>query len=409
VIAPTYNESENVGPLVAEISAALKEIDHEILIVDDDSPDRTWARAQAIARELPQVRVLRRTRLRGLGYAVIDGFSCAKGELVACIDADLQHNPAILPDMVKALDEGADLAVASRYLAGGGTGQWNLARRFASWVATKTAQCTLGIKLCDPMSGYFMLRRRDFLRVRNTLDGLGFKILLELVAHMKPRSVREVPYTFRPRVAGKSKLSSKIIFEYLHQLWRLSPLERFLPAEFASFALVGATGIIVNLGALAAIVALTGCSDWRASASATLLANISNYIFNNAWTFRSRAHAGKTLLSGYVRYLVASLVGVGLTTACYALITHLLPRVTNPEVMVGSRILLLSQFAAIVVGTYFNYTLNRTFTWPKRTRPSLAQMPAAYADAPETAVDPAASGAPESSIVSPEQPLSRAS
>jgi dolichol-phosphate mannosyltransferase len=221
VISPTYNESENVGLLIAEIEKLLEGSDYEILISDDDSPDLTWARVEEIGRRNPRVRVLRRTSNRGLGPSVVDGFNSATGEAVACIDADLQHDPAVLPRMLKELMNGSNLVVATRYMPGGGTTNWGVIRRLGSWGCTKLAQWLLGVKLRDPMSGYFMMRQDDFLKIRDRLNVRGFKILLEIAAHMQPCHLGEVPYTFGPRALGESKLSKKIVFAYLSQLWRL--------------------------------------------------------------------------------------------------------------------------------------------------------------------------------------------
>ncbi len=226
VISPTYNEAESVGGLIAELEKALQSADYEILISDDDSPDLTWARVEEIGRRNPRVRVLRRTVNRGLGPSVVDGFTAATGEAVACIDADLQHDPSILPQMLKELTNGADLVVGTRYMPGGGTANWGMIRRLGSWGCTKLAQWLLGLKLRDPMSGYFMMRRSDFLKIRDQLNVRGFKILLEIAAHMHPRHLSEVPYTFGPRAQGESKLSNKIVFAYLSQVWRLYRLPR---------------------------------------------------------------------------------------------------------------------------------------------------------------------------------------
>jgi dolichol-phosphate mannosyltransferase len=226
IISPTYNEAENVGRLIGELEKILHGTDYEILISDDDSPDLTWARVEEIGRRNPRVRALRRTCNRGLGPSVVDGFSAATGEAVACIDADLQHDPAILPKMLKELENGSDLVVATRYMPGGGTANWGLIRRFGSWACTKLAQVLLGVRLRDPMSGYFMMRRDDFLKIRDGLNVRGFKILLEIAAHMRPRRLGEVPYTFGPRAVGESKLSNKIVIAYLSQVWRLYRLPR---------------------------------------------------------------------------------------------------------------------------------------------------------------------------------------
>ena len=221
VVSPTYNEAENVELLVSELEKHLAGLDYEILISDDDSPDLTWARVEEIGRRNPRVRALRRISNRGLGASVVDGFALASGEVLACIDADLQHDPSLLPRMFDELVKGSDLVVATRYMPGGGTINWNAIRRLGSWGCTKLAKWVLGIKLRDPMSGYFMMRRQDFLRIREQLNVRGFKILLEIVAQMRPANLVEVPYTFGPRAQGDSKLTKGIVLSYLAQLWRL--------------------------------------------------------------------------------------------------------------------------------------------------------------------------------------------
>src|SRR5579872_4979651 len=179
VISPTLNEAENVPRLVQQLEQALVDVDYEILIVDDDSADLTWSVAHELSLTNPRVRTLRRIQNPGLGLAVMDGFSAADGDVLACIDADLQHDPAILPAMLESLQSGADVVVGSRHVAGGSTGNWNRWRRLESWLATKTAQYLLGVPLKDPMSGYFLVRREDFAKVKGQLNGNGFKILLE--------------------------------------------------------------------------------------------------------------------------------------------------------------------------------------------------------------------------------------
>jgi len=365
IVSPTYNEAENVPRLVHDVGTVLSGIDYELLIADDDSPDRTWAIAQELATQNRRIRVLRRTADRGLSPAVIEGFLLSSSDYVGVIDADLQHDPAILPQMIAALDAGAEIAVGSRYVKGGGTGTWNAARRFQSWVATKLAKTFLGVELTDPMSGYFILPRGDFNRIHKQLDSSGFKILLEIIARLAPSRLQEVPYTFRTRVAGQSKLSSKVVLQYLGQLWRLSSVSRYMSVRFIKFAVVGASGTIVNLCAFLAFARLLGLRDWRISALATLFANLTNYIFNNAWTFVDRGHRGWYLLRGYVIYLGFSLVGMSASTLTFAGLTgayHTYLHTAQPAK--ESYILALGfQLVAILVGTVFNYELNKRFTW----------------------------------------------
>ena len=221
IISPTYNESESIDLLIAGLEKVLEGLDYEILVSDDDSPDLTWARVEEIGRHKPRVRLLRRTCNRGLGPSVVDGFKAATGDVLACIDADLQHDPAVLPRMLQELMNGSNLVVATRYMPGGGTTDWGLIRRLGSWGCTKLAQWFLGVELRDPMSGYFMMRKADFIKISDDLNVRGFKILLEIAAHMQPCRLQEVPYTFGPRAHGESKLSRSVVFAYLSQLWRL--------------------------------------------------------------------------------------------------------------------------------------------------------------------------------------------
>jgi dolichol-phosphate mannosyltransferase len=217
---------------VEELERALGDINYEILIVDDNSADGTWSVAQRISLTNPRVRSLRRMQNPGLGAAVIDGFSAAEGDVLACIDADLQHDPSILARMLEELQHGADIVVGSRHIDGGSTGEWGPLRRVQSWIANKLTQLLLGVQIKDPMSGYFLVRRKDFNAIREQLNGRGFKILLEILWNLNAAKIEEVPYTFRTRTQGKSKLSSRIILQFFHQLWRLCSSSRHHSIRF---------------------------------------------------------------------------------------------------------------------------------------------------------------------------------
>lgn len=221
VVAPTFNEADNVARFVSSVSAALRGIEHEIVIADDDSPDQTWRVAQELSKTNLCLRVLRRQAPRSLAGSVLDGFGMASGDAIACMDADLQHDPAILPQMLAELHAGADLVVGCRYMPGGGTTKWRWVRRAQSWLATRMAQAYLGLTLRDPMSGYFVMRRRDFLAIRDQLTAQGFKILIEIAARLHPQRIAEVPFVFGPRMAGQSKLTAAVALDYLSQLRRL--------------------------------------------------------------------------------------------------------------------------------------------------------------------------------------------
>jgi dolichol-phosphate mannosyltransferase len=369
IVTPTFNESPNIVPLISSLRGALGEIDYEILVVDDNSPDLTWSIAEGMSSADPRIRVLRRMQNPGLGAAVIDGFRAARGEAVACIDADLQHDPSILPQMLAVLSRGSAVVVGSRYVAGGGTQRWSMVRRLESWIATKVAQLVLGVKLKDPMSGYFMLWRRDFCAVQNDLNGNGFKILLEILARLRPSAVKEVPYTFGPRSAGQSKLSGRVVLEYLKQVCRLFAIGRQFPERFIKFSIVGGLGVVVNLAIMALLIGPGRVQDWRASAMASLAANLHNYVLNNLWTFSERSHRGRQLLvKGYFSYLSMSALGLAITTAVYAGLTWGLTRFLQlPPQLPGSiePIRLVCQLVAILLGLVANYELNKTITWPE--------------------------------------------
>jgi dolichol-phosphate mannosyltransferase len=263
VISPTLNEAQNIPALVEQLERALGTVDYEILIVDDNSPDLTWSVAEQIARTNPRVRMLRRMENPGLGMAVIDGFTAAQGDMLACIDADLQHDPAILPRMIAELQCDVDVVVGSRHVEGGGVGEWDRWRRFESWCATKTAQLLLGFELKDPMSGYFLVRRQDFNRVREQLSENGFKILLEILAKLRTPRIKEVAYTFRPRVVGESKLTNRVILRYFQQLWRLCGESRRVSVRVLKLGadhIAGAFGNLAILGTL--IKEVTRFGDW---------------------------------------------------------------------------------------------------------------------------------------------------
>ena len=358
VIVPTYNEADNIEPLVRTLTSVLGELDYEIIIVDDDSPDQTWRRAAEVAKIHSRVRVIRRTQGRGLAASVIEGFNQATGTFLACMDGDLQHDPKILLSMLEQLRQGASMAVASRYVAAGDTGPWSVGRKFKSRVATKLAQWLVGVNLYDPMSGFFMLRRADFLSVRDQLHAQGFKVLLEIVANLETKTVVEVPFTFRPRLAGTSKLSRRVMFAYLAQLLRLSKAARM--PRFVKFGMVGAIGTVVNLASMSLIIDLLRWTDWRASALATLIATVNNYLLNNAWTFKDYNHNGHRLLRGYALFLATSVAGLLVTITTYAVISAVLVRRGIPLRLFT---LLFVQMVAILCGFGVNYSFSRRFTW----------------------------------------------
>jgi dolichol-phosphate mannosyltransferase len=227
LILPTYNERENLEKLFARLDCVLAGHDFEAILVDDNSPDGTWAEAERLQEKYAWLRVTRRGHERGLSSAVICGFRQAHGKILAVMDADLQHDESRLPELLQQMDR-ADFVIATRRAAGGSNGQWNWWRRLTSRVATLLAHHIGQVALSDPMSGFFAIRRQLFVMMDDgTLCPRGYKILLYLYSRAVRQfgsdrlRLQEVGYQFRKRESGRSKLSWKIIFEYLFMLMEL--------------------------------------------------------------------------------------------------------------------------------------------------------------------------------------------
>ena len=221
LIVPTYNEADNILGLLESAHAALSGIDHEVIVVDDDSPDRTGEKAEGFAATHPWVRVVRRTGERGLSEAVLRGFAEARGRYLGVMDADQSHDEKILLKLIAAVERGADLAVGSRRVPGGGATRWPWHRQLTSEIATRLAKALISVPLSDPMSGYFVMKREVYESCRNRIHPTGYKILLEIVARARPLAVEEIPFVFKDRTQGYSKLTPKVIAQYLAMLWRL--------------------------------------------------------------------------------------------------------------------------------------------------------------------------------------------
>ncbi|TWO69014.1 glycosyltransferase family 2 protein [Caenimonas sedimenti] len=354
VVVPTFNEAPNIGPLVDRLERVLAGRQWEVVFVDDDSADGTAAVVQALARDNPRVRCLLRLDRRGLSRAVIEGILSTSAPLVAVMDADLQHDEAILPRLLEVLDAGqADVAVGSRYTEGGGVGagfgaQREAMSRFATWLAGTV----LRVRLRDPMSGFFALRRDLFDGVMRRLSGEGYKILLDILASARePLRVTEVPYQFRPRVAGESKLDSAVAWEYALLLID-KRIGRWVPVRFVMFALVGASGVLVHLAVLWALFRGMGEKFAAAQTIATLVAMTSNYALNNVFTYRDRRHRGLGWVWGLLTFYAICGLGV---IANVGVASALFDR--------SNEAWLLAALAGALVGTVWNYGASRVVTW----------------------------------------------
>jgi len=359
IIVPTFNERENIRPLIGLVEAAMGRTVWELLVVDDDSPDGTASLVREIAREDPRVRCIQRIGRRGLSSACIEGFLATSAPFVAVMDADLQHDERLLPEMLKALhDQSLDLAVASRYIAGGDaeSGLADGWRRWASRAATAVGNWVMKTQVSDPMSGFFMFRRATLEPFFPRLSGSGFKILLDLLATAdRPLKVEELPYRMRTRTHGESKLDSLVIGEYLFQVAEKLVGDR-VPLRFLLFVAVGATGVGVH--ALTLYLAfLVGRMEFLWGQSlATLVAMTSNFLLNNIFTYRDQRLHGRGLLRGLLSFYFACSIGAVINIE----VADLLFEGGIPWLGAG--------LLGAMVGAVWNYALTAHFTWGRKPR-----------------------------------------
>ncbi len=357
IIVPTYKEADTVAELARRVSIALDGIAWEIIFVDDDSPDGTAARVRELARSDARIRVIQRIGRRGLSSACIEGMLATSAPFLAVMDGDLQHDESLLPTMLQTLrDEELDIVVGSRYVAGGGVGDWSDRRQSMSRFATRIGQRLIHAELQDPMSGFFMVRADVVQSCVRRLSGVGFKILLDIFSSAEqPLRFRELPFVFRQRHAGDSKLEQAVLWEYLLMLAQkvIGPV---IPVRFIAFSLIGGLGVFVHMAVLWPILTLLGGGFLLGQAIATLVAMTSNFFLNNLLTYRDMRLRGRELLWGWFTFVLACGVGA---LANVGIANYLFEQ--------GDSGWFLSALAGILVGAVWNYAVTAVYTW-KRPR-----------------------------------------
>jgi dolichol-phosphate mannosyltransferase len=356
IVIPTFNERSNICELLSHLEATLGATGWEVIFVDDDSPDETASLVRTIARTDPRVRCLQRIGRRGLSSACIDGMLASAGPIIAVMDADLQHDETILPKMLSEIELGdADVVIGTRYGAGGSTGDWSRGRLLLSRIATAASRGVLRQHVSDPMSGFFMLRRTVFDASVRDLSGLGFKILLDILTTVnQPLRVAEVPYQFRERFAGESKLDGLVVWEY-GVLLAHKKVGRYLPVRFLAFAIVGGLGVLIHMVALAVVLKGFHTSFAGAQSIATATAMLGNFTLNNVLTYRDQRLKGWAWLRGLVTFMVACGVGAvpNIGIATYLFETH------TPWALAG--------LAGVLVSAVWNYAVTQLYTWRWRS------------------------------------------
>ncbi|CAN5520968.1 glycosyltransferase family 2 protein [soil metagenome] len=376
IVTPTYNEAENLPILVERLHGALGRIPHEIIVADDDSPDRTWEVGERLAATDPSIKVMRRFHDPGLSAAVLDGMSMARGEILVVIDADLQHDTAILTEMVSHVQSGlVDVCVGSRSTVGGGYGDWTSSRRFVSWVATLIARLLLRVPVSDPMSGYFAVSREAYERTAPDINPRCFKILLEFIGRNKKLRVDEVGYEFANRVHGETKLNRSVIRSYLLGVAELR-VGRQINPTFLLYALVGIVGLIVNSVVFTFAEAVgfpeitTGLNEAIDPIATSFLFSVQVSIFvlfvlNNEFTFWEQRYRGWAMAPAFAVYELMSLIGTGIHVAVFTTLQ-------NVGFLLGvlgegaSRV--VQNLIGAVVALVVNWFLNTTYLWRRRQR-----------------------------------------
>ncbi len=355
VVVPTFNEANNVQPLVDRLEEVLEGVSWEVVFVDDDSPDGTHAKVLEIAQRNPRVRAIRRIDRRGLSSACIEGMLATSSPFIAVMDADGQHDETILPAMLEALEgDGVDIVIGSRYVEEGGVGDWNRTRHMISRLTTRLGLLVLREPVHDPLSGFFMLRRTFLDRVVARLSGIGFKILLDLLASSRePIQFREAPYEFGSRMEGESKLSAVVAWEYIVLLLD-KMFGRFLPVRFLGFVFNGAIGALFHLAILGILYLGAGVAFLPAQTLAALIAGLNNYLLNNFLTYKERRRSGWGLLLGLVGFYLAC--GVGMVANI--LVATFLFEHSVPWYLAG--------ILGGVIGSVWNFAVTSTLIWKTR-------------------------------------------
>jgi dolichol-phosphate mannosyltransferase len=352
IIVPTFNERENIISVIEAVSEALPNVSWEIIFVDDNSSDGTASFVREIAQTDRRVRCLHRFGRRGLSSACVEGIMSTASPIIAVMDGDRQHDERVLWQMYQTLNTSdADVVVGSRYVEGGGVSDWDRKRVAMSRFATRVSNWITGTSLSDPMSGFFMMRRDAFFASLPRLSSIGFKILLDIAASSdRVLKIVDVPYQFRARQHGVSKLDSMVLWEFFLLLLDKS-IGRYVPVRFISFALIGGSGVLVHVFILTLMFKILNFSFVAAQITATFTAITTNFLLNNALTYREQRLKGIKLLFGWINFNIVCLIGAAANVG------------VARWMFTNNSMWLVSGLAGIAVGVVWNYAMSAIFTW----------------------------------------------
>jgi dolichol-phosphate mannosyltransferase len=361
VVIPTYKERPNIAPLLAALESSLQGLNWEVIFVDDHSPDHTADAVRELALVNPRVRIIERIGRRGLSSACIEGMMASPAPCLAVMDADMQHDETVLPEMFRLLQSRSlDVVVASRRTTGGSMGEFARKRIRLSNLGSRVSRLVCHCEVTDPMSGFFIVDSRFFRASAPRLTGTGFKLLVDILASSPaPPWIAEVPYRFRNRLAGESKLDVNVELEYLFLIVD-KLLGRYLPTRFVLFLGVGSLGLLIHLSILGVFHTFAPAAFAAGQVVATLSAMMFNFFLNNLVTFRDRRLKGMALLRGLFVFYSACTLGV-LINLSFA-----------DRLFAAGLPWYLAGICGVAISSVWNYGVNTIVTW-RRTRESTVE------------------------------------
>ena len=366
VVIPTLNERENVVALVDRLGTALVGVRWEAVFVDDDFPDGTADLVRELGQQQSNIRVVQRLGRRGLSSACIEGILASSAPFIAVMDADLQHDESLLPKMLATIKEQQlDIVVGTRYGADGSVGDWQKSRVVISDLASRLARLVVKAELTDPLSGFFLITRGAFAATMRNLSGQGFKILLDIFASApRPLAFAELPFHFRRRVNGESKLDTLVAWEYLTLL--LDKLAGpIIPVRFLLFAMIGGFGVLTHLATLWLAVYPFGIGFAVGQGIATMVAMTGNFLLNNLFTYRDRRLRGLALATGLLSFY--AVCGLG-AAANVGIASHLFD---------ANHSWWLAGLGGAAIGAVWNYAMSSVFVWRSRAAAPAVRQPQA--------------------------------
>ena len=371
LIIPTYNERENLEELISCSTNILNKlkIKYEIIIADDNSPDQTWKVASELSKDFPSIRVIRRFRNRGLTPSVLEGMECAVGNILGVMDADLQHDISVLPQMLEEC-KSHDLVIGSRYTDSNTKNSLSFLRKILSKSGTFFARVLLGLKISDPLSGYFLVKRDVFKELSSDINAKGFKILLQIVGRNSNLKIKEIPYSFSERKKGSTKLNEEVAIDFLSELFSLR-FKKKVSSRFVRYSITGLSGVFINLFGQSISHLILGVEPISYTSNEFSLPGISvaigfslsvinNFYWNNRWTFRDKKISGiYANVWGLINYFNITCVGFLIQFSVW----RFLIGVFLNSFGYSDKFTYLANLVGVLSATTWNYYVSKNFMW----------------------------------------------